>query len=45
MGRFNWHNPKNALQAFLASHPEFASDRTRELLFTDHPSGYLKRTG
>ena len=45
MGRFNWEGPFVGVQRFLAAHPEFSSDRERELGFTDHPRGYLKRAG
>ncbi|PSC74099.1 sulfolipid synthase [Micractinium conductrix] len=43
MGRFNWMGPMAGMERFLAKHPEFSSDRSRELYFTDHPRGYLKR--
>jgi cephalosporin hydroxylase len=38
-------NPKTAVQAYLAAHPEFEIDRRIEhkLLITNAPSGYLRR--
>ena len=38
-------NPKTAVQAFLASHPEFEVDQRIEdkLLVTVAPGGYLRR--
>jgi cephalosporin hydroxylase len=41
--RFGHNGPQDGLNAFLKKNTDFAADRTRELLFTDHPSGYLKR--
>jgi len=40
------NNPKTAVRAFLAHHPEFMSDRQVDdkLLITVAPEGYLKRT-
>ena len=36
--------PWEAVQEFLASHPQFKADRSRErLVFTMHPYGYLRR--
>lgn len=36
--------PRQAVEEFLAEHPEFEPDRTRErMLLTMHPGGYLKR--
>ncbi len=38
--------PREAAQEFLASHPEFQVDRSRErFLFTIHPGGYLRHVG
>lgn len=37
--------PLTGVEAFLAEHPDFSSDRSMELGFTDHPRGYLKRAG
>ena len=38
-------NPKSAVREFLASHPEFASDRSidHKLLVSVAPEGYLRR--
>jgi hypothetical protein len=41
--RYGHNGPQDGLLAFLKKNSDFAPDRTRELLFTDHPSGYLKR--
>ncbi|KAG1671401.1 hypothetical protein FOA52_011898 [Chlamydomonas sp. UWO 241] len=41
-----WHStgPYEAVKEFLAEHPDlFVIDRTRELLYTHHAMGYLKR--
>jgi cephalosporin hydroxylase len=36
--------PMEALTEFLATNPDFVSDRGRErLMFTMHPNGYLRR--
>jgi cephalosporin hydroxylase len=42
--RFGWTGPLPAVRQFLSEHPNFESDRSRELLFTDHSFGYLKRS-
>ena len=41
--RFGWTGPLPAVRRFVADHPNFQPDRERELLFTDHSFGYLKR--
>jgi cephalosporin hydroxylase len=41
--RFGWTGPLPAVRRFVAEHPNFQPDRERELLFTDHSFGYLKR--
>ncbi|GAX77817.1 hypothetical protein CEUSTIGMA_g5260.t1 [Chlamydomonas eustigma] len=40
-----WHStgPLMAVKAFLEKHREFESDRSRELMYTHHSMGYLKR--
>jgi len=40
-----WHStgPLEAVKDFLKTHPEFQVDRSRELLYTHHVMGYLKR--
>lgn len=35
--------PLVAVKSFVGWHPEFRVDRSRELLFTHHPFGYLQR--
>jgi hypothetical protein len=42
--RFGHNGPLTGLRQFLASNSDFTSDRSRELLFTDHSWGYLRRT-
>lgn len=40
------YGPMEAVEEFLARHPQFQPDGSREkLLFTMHPRGFLKRTG
>jgi hypothetical protein len=41
--RFGWTGPLPAVRRFVADHANFQPDRERELLFTDHSFGYLKR--
>ncbi|GFH07973.1 uncharacterized protein HaLaN_02865, partial [Haematococcus lacustris] len=43
LSRWSSNGPLAAIRAFLAAHPDFRSDRQRELLYTHHASGYLLR--
>jgi hypothetical protein len=41
--RYGHDGPLDGLNRFLQKNKDFVPDRARELLFTDHPSGYLRR--
>ncbi|GAX73538.1 hypothetical protein CEUSTIGMA_g989.t1 [Chlamydomonas eustigma] len=43
MSRWSSTGPLEAVVRFLANHPEFILDRGRELLYSHHSKGYLKR--
>jgi len=43
LSRWAATGPLEAIQAFLEQNPNWVSDRSRELLFTHHASGYLRR--
>ncbi|KAG1656016.1 hypothetical protein FOA52_005644 [Chlamydomonas sp. UWO 241] len=43
MSRWASNGPLESVKKFLASHPEFEMDRDRELLYSHHAMGYLKR--
>lgn len=43
MSRWHSDGPLGAVLEFVRRHPEFEIDRSRELLYSHHASGYLKR--
>mmetsp|Transcript_1094 Transcript_1094/g.2379 ORF Transcript_1094/g.2379 Transcript_1094/m.2379 type:complete len:534 (-) Transcript_1094:633-2234(-) len=43
MSRWSSTGPLESVKKFLENHPEFELDRSRELLYSHHAMGYLKR--
>mmetsp|Transcript_1096 Transcript_1096/g.2385 ORF Transcript_1096/g.2385 Transcript_1096/m.2385 type:complete len:534 (-) Transcript_1096:676-2277(-) len=43
MSRWSADGPLSSVFTFMEKHPEFEVDRSRELLYTHHVSGYIRR--